>query len=346
MTRTSCPYCGVGCGVSVVDGVPRGDSDHPANFGRLCSKGAALKDTLALPDRLTVPMMHGREVSWDTALDHIASEFSRIRAEHGPDAIAFYVSGQFLTEDYYIANKLMKGFIGSGNIDTNSRLCMSSSVAGHVRAFGEDVVPGCYDDLEEADLVVQVGSNMAWCDPVLYQRLMAARDRRGTKIITVDPRRTATVESADLHLAVAPGSDVMLWSGLLAWLADNNSLDRDWIARHVSGLDDSLEAARRAAPSLRVVAAATQLRDDDLRAFYEMFARTERVVTLYSQGVNQSASGTDKVNAILNCHLATGRIGRAGHGALLAHRSAQCHGRTRSGRARQSAGRPYELCAR
>ena len=147
--------------MNVVDGVPKGDVAHPANFGRLCSKGAALKDTLGPKARLTVPMLHGREAGWDETLDHIAAEFSRIRAEHGPEAIAFYVSGQFLTEDYYVANKLMKGFIGAGNIDTNSRLCMSSSVAGHVRAFGEDVVPGCYEDLEEADLVIQVGSNMA-----------------------------------------------------------------------------------------------------------------------------------------------------------------------------------------
>jgi assimilatory nitrate reductase catalytic subunit len=304
----------VGCGVAVVDGIPRGDEAHPANFGRLCSKGAALKDTLALSDRLTVPMIEGKEASWDAALDLIAGEFSRIRESHGPEAIAFYVSGQFLTEDYYVANKLMKGFIGSGNIDTNSRLCMSSSVAGHVRAFGEDVVPGCYDDLEEADLVVQVGSNMAWCHPVLYQRLMAAKDRRGTKIVTLDPRRTATAETADLHLALAPGSDILIWSGLLVWLADHDALDRDWIARHVSGFDETLAAARRAAPLPEIVAAAAGLKSEDLRAFYDLFARTERVVTLYSQGVNQSASGTDKVNAILNCHLATGRIGRAGMG--------------------------------
>ena len=266
----------------MVDGVPKGDSAHPANFGRLCSKGAALKDTLALPDRLTVPMMHGQEATWDQALGHIAAEFSRIRAEHGPEAIAFYVSGQFLTEDYYAANKLMKGFIGAGNIDTNSRLCMSSSVAGHVRAFGEDVVPGCYDDLEEADLVIQVGSNMAWCHPVLYQRLMAARDKRGTKIICIDPRRTATAETADLHLGLAPGSDVMLWSGLLAYLANHDALDKDWIARHVSGFEESLEAAQNAAPSIAFVAAACGLRVEDVRNFYEMFTTTERVVTLYS----------------------------------------------------------------
>ena len=314
MTRTTCPYCGVGCGVAVIDGVPKGDAAHPANFGRLCSKGAALKDTLALTDRLAVPTLHGREASWDEALGHVAAEFLRIRAEHGPDAIAFYVSGQFLTEDYYVANKLMKGFIGSGNIDTNSRLCMSSSVAGHVRAFGEDVVPGCYDDLEEADLVIQVGSNMAWCHPVLYQRLMDARDKRGTKIITIDPRRTATAETADLHLALAPGADVVLWSGLLVYLANHNHLDKEWISRHVTGFEETLEAARKAAPTIAFTAAAASLKIEDVRAFFELFAATERVVTLYSQGVNQSVSGTDKVNAILNCHLATARIGRPGMG--------------------------------
>jgi assimilatory nitrate reductase catalytic subunit len=314
VTRTTCPYCGVGCGVAVKDGVPGGDADHPANFGRLCVKGAALKDTLTLPDRLTVPLLHGREAGWDETLDFIAGEFSHIRAEHGPDAIAFYVSGQFLTEDYYVANKLMKGFIGSGNIDTNSRLCMASSVAGHIRAFGEDIVPGCYEDLEEADLVVQVGSNMAWCHPVLYQRLMAAREKRGTTIVTIDPRRTATAETADLHLPIAPGGDVMLWSGLLVWLANRERIDKAWTGDHVSGLEAALEAARLAAPSLSFVAAATGMAVEDIRRFYEMFAATERVVTLYSQGVNQSASGTDKVNAILNCHLATGRIGRAGMG--------------------------------
>lgn len=312
--RTTCPYCGVGCGVSVVDGAPRGDSDHPANFGRLCSKGAALGNTLALPDRLTTPMMHGRQADWDQALGFIAAEFMRIRDAHGPDAIAFYVSGQFLTEDYYVANKLMKGFIGSGNIDTNSRLCMASSVAGHVRAFGEDVVPGCYEDLEEADLVVQVGSNMAWCHPVLYHRLMAAREKRGTKIVNIDPRRTVTAEMADLHLPLAPGMDALLFNGLLAYLADAGALDRGWIDAHVSGFDAALAAARRSAPSIEAVAAAADLAAEDVRQFYDRFARTERVVTLYSQGVNQSVNGADKVNAILNCHLATGRIGRAGMG--------------------------------
>jgi len=314
--RTTCPYCGVGCGLTVTGESLRGDPEHPANFGRLCSKGAALKDTLALNDRLIKPVLFGKEASWDQALDFIAAELSRIRATHGPGAIAFYVSGQFLTEDYYVANKLMKGFIGSGNIDTNSRLCMSSSVAGHVRAFGEDVVPGCYADLEEADLAVLAGSNMAWCHPVLYQRLMAARAKRGTKIVTIDPRRTPTAETADLHLPLAPGTDVLLFNGLLVYLAATGAIDRAFIEAHVAGHEEALAMARGTAPTIEFVASAADLPANDVRQFYELFARTRRAVTLYSQGINQSSSGTDKVNAILNCHLATGRIGRAGMGPL------------------------------
>ncbi|MBU6473902.1 MAG: molybdopterin-dependent oxidoreductase, partial [Alphaproteobacteria bacterium] len=182
---------------------------------------------------------------------------------------------------------------------------------GHLRAFGEDVVPGCYDDIGKADLVVQVGSNMAWCHPVLYQRLMAAR---GTKIVAIDPRRTATAETADLYLALRPGSDVSLFNGLLVHLAECGAMDHGWIARHVCGFADALDAARRDAPSIEAVAGATDLRAADVRRFYDLFARTERVVTLYSQGVNQSVCGTDKVGAILNCHLATARIGRPGMG--------------------------------
>jgi assimilatory nitrate reductase catalytic subunit len=221
--RTTCPYCGVGCGVLATpkpDGSVeiKGDPDHPANFGRLCSKGAALGETLSLDDRLLHPVVGGKRVGWDEALDHVASRFADTIREHGQDSVAFYVSGQLLTEDYYVANKLMKGFIGSANIDTNSRLCMASSVAGHKRAFGSDTVPGCYEDLELADLVVLVGSNLAWCHPVLYQRLAAARERRGTKVVVVDPRRTATCEIADVHLAIEPGSDVALFSGLLTHL--------------------------------------------------------------------------------------------------------------------------------
>ena len=194
-----------------------GDAEHPANFGRLCVKGSALAQVLTQEERLLYPQIHGARANWDDALDVVASTFEKTIAAHGPDSVALYVSGQLLTEDYYVANKLMKGFIGAANIDTNSRLCMSSSVAGHKRAFGADTVPGCYEDLELADLVVLVGSNLAWCHPVLYQRLAAAREKRGglPKIVNIDPRRTATSELADLQLSLAPGSDVALFNGLL-----------------------------------------------------------------------------------------------------------------------------------
>jgi assimilatory nitrate reductase catalytic subunit len=316
--RTTCPYCGVGCGVLAEvkpDGAiaVRGDPEHPANFGRLCSKGSALSETVGLDGRLLAPTIHGRLAGWDEALDLVATTFSKTVADHGPDSVAFYVSGQLLTEDYYVANKLMKGFIGSANIDTNSRLCMSSSVAGHKRAFGSDTVPGTYEDLELADLVVLVGSNLAWCHPVLYQRLAAAKQARpNMRVIVVDPRRTVTADIADLYLPVRADGDCGLFNGLFAWLATNGPLDRAYIDAHTTGFEAALAAA--GASDLAATAALTGLSFGDLHAFYDMFAATERTVTLYSQGVNQSSSGTDKVNAIINCHLATGRIGKPGMG--------------------------------
>jgi assimilatory nitrate reductase catalytic subunit len=313
--RTTCPYCGVGCGlVAAADGTLSADKDHPANNGRLCSKGAALGETLASDGRLLYPQMGGRNASWDEALDRIAAVFKQTIAAHGPDALALYVSGQFLTEDYYVANKLMKGFIGTANIDTNSRLCMASSVAGHVRAFGEDIVPGCYEDIELADLVVLVGSNTAWCHPVLYQRLVAAREHRGTKIVIIDPRRTATCDIADLHLAIRAGSDVAVFAGLLVHLSVEGVCDRKWTHGFAADFDAALDAARRTAPTLADAAAIADVAAADLGRVYDWFAATERTATLYSQGTNQSSAGTDKVNAIINCHLATGRIGRPGMG--------------------------------
>ncbi len=315
--RTTCPYCGVGCGVLAShrsDGsvVIAGDPDHPANFGRLCSKGAALAETVSLDGRLLTPLIDGRRESWNAALDRVATRFKETIAAHGPDSVALYVSGQILTEDYYVANKLMKGFIGSANIDTNSRLCMASSVAGHRRAFGSDTVPGCYEDLEEADLVVLVGSNLAWCHPVLFQRLAAAREARGTKIVVVDPRETATCAIADMHLAIASGTDVALFDGLLLALIGANATDRGFIERHTHGFREAVRVASQL--SVRRIAEITGLTQAQLHNFYDLFVRTERVVTVYSQGVNQSTSGTDKVNAIINCHLASGRIGKPGMG--------------------------------
>ena len=317
LVHTTCPYCGVGCGVvaepgNQLDATIKADVQHPANRGRLCSKGAALGATLDNGTRLTDPTLFGQRASWDEALRTVADRFRETIARHGPDSVAFYVSGQCLTEDYYVANKLMKGFIGSANIDTNSRLCMASSVAGHVRAFGEDVVPGVYDDWDEADLVVLVGSNAAWCHPVLYQRLQAARAARGTKVVVLDPRRTATADGADLHVPLAPNSDVAVFNGLLSYLHRAGRIDSVWVERHTVGLADALDAA--AAPAIETVAAEAGVDPELLEAFYELFAGTERVMTVFSQGVNQSSSGTDKVNAIINCHLATGRIGRPGAG--------------------------------
>ncbi|MGD7129882.1 molybdopterin oxidoreductase family protein, partial [Ralstonia pseudosolanacearum] len=249
------------------------------------------------------------------ALDAVAQGFRRIVDEHGPDAVALYVSGQLLTEDYYLANKLMKGFIGSANIDTNSRLCMSSAVAGHKRAFGEDLVPVCYDDLEAADLIVLVGSNTAWCHPILFQRIVRVKEARPeVKVVVVDPRHTATCELADLHLPIRPGTDVRLFNGLLSFLARRGAVDRDFVDLHTSGLDDALRTADADADDVAEVARACKLKLDDLLTFYGWFADTPRTITAFSQGVNQSSAGTDKVNSIINCHLLTGRIGHAGMG--------------------------------
>jgi assimilatory nitrate reductase catalytic subunit len=319
--RTTCPYCGVGCGVlATPDGqggaAIAGDPDHPANFGRLCSKGSALGETLGLETRLLHPEIGGRRTGWDEAIDHVAASIERTAKAHGPAAIAFYLSGQLLTEDYYVANKLAKGFIGTPHVDTNSRLCMASSVAGHRRAFGADIVPQCYDDLELADLVVLVGSNAAWCHPILYQRIQVARAERGVRVVNIDPRRTATSEGADLHLAIKPGTDAQLWNGLLSWLSDYSALDRHYIDEHTEGFAAALASARMEAGRVAQVAQVTGLPSNDIEQFYWWWAISERVVTCYSQGVNQSAHGTDKVNAIVNCHLATGRIGKPGSGPL------------------------------
>ncbi|MEA2922495.1 MAG: assimilatory nitrate reductase catalytic subunit, partial [Bradyrhizobium sp.] len=321
-TRTTCPYCGVGCGVLATPdqsggAAISGDPGHPANFGRLCSKGSALGETLGLEDRLLYPMIRCRKgvmerVAWGDALDHVAHRLRHIVARDGPGAVAFYLSGQLLTEDYYVANKLMKGFIGSANVDTNSRLCMASSVAGHRRAFGADTVPGCYDDLNQADLLVLVGSNAAWCHPVLFQRMLTNKQARGARSVVIDPRRTDTAGDADLFLGLKPGTDTALFSGLLVHLADTGALDRSYIERHTGGFEEALARARGIAGSVAATALATGLAEQDVAAFFQMFAATPRVVTLYSQGVNQSAQGTDKVNAIINCHLATARIGKPG----------------------------------
>lgn len=307
--RTTCAYCGVGCGITAQVTGDRsvriaGDADHPANFGKLCSKGTHLGETVALDGRLLHPMVGEEQAGWDEALDLVATRLRSCIEEHGPDSVAFYVSGQLLTEDYYVANKLMKGFIGSGNIDTNSRLCMSSAVAAHNRAFGEDVVPCSYDDLDAADLILLVGSNTAWCHPVIWQRIEKARERRGTKLVVIDPRRTETAEQADLHVPIAPDGDVALFNALLAEMHARRLVDEAFLKSRVDVPEHfwtGLIADHGIDPAV-------------FDKLADLLAQRPRTITLFSQGANQSVSGTDKGNAIINLHLATGRINRIGAG--------------------------------
>lgn len=318
--KTTCPYCGVGCGVlASIDeaGIVsvKGDMQHPANYGRLCSKGTALAETVYLQERLLYPEINDQQVTWEQATETVANRFSDIINQFGLGSVAFYVSGQLLTEDYYVANKLMKGFIGSANIDTNSRLCMSSAVAGYKRAFGEDCVPSSYDDLERAKLVVLTGSNTAWCHPVIFQRIMQARKTNpDLKVVVIDPRKTQTASSANLFLPIKPGTDAILFNGLLVWIDQHKEHNELFINHYTTGAEQTLAAARHSSPSVDIVASACALSVEQVEQFYRLFARTERVVTLFSQGINQSSSGTDKVNSIINCHLLTGRIGRPGMG--------------------------------
>ncbi|MDE1464440.1 nitrate reductase [Spartinivicinus poritis] len=317
--KTTCAFCGVGCGIEArVNNdkvIVRGDKQHPANFGRLCSKGMALGEIVNNKGRLLQPYIEGKTTSWQNAITKIATDFKQVVDHFGSEAIGFYLSGQLLTEDYYVANKLMKGFIGSPNIDTNSRLCMSSSVAAHKRAFGSDTVPGCYEDLEKAELIIIAGANLAWCHPVLYQRIIAAKQQApNLKIVVIDPRKTITAQTADLHLAIEPGTDVLLFNGLLHYLCQGNKLNNHFIRQYTEGFSLALQAATNEAHDLLFLAKHLAISSDLLTQFYRWFAETDKVVTLYSQGINQSSCGTDKVNSILNCHLAMGKIGKPGCG--------------------------------
>jgi assimilatory nitrate reductase catalytic subunit len=352
LQKTTCPYCGVGCGIDIeieievevevdtdtdtsisagintsMDTSPNldlasphrvltkltGTPEHPANFGRLCVKGSKLLETNTQDGRLLHPEVDGKQATWSDAIDTVATKFNQIIAEHGPDAVAFYVSGQLLTEDYYVANKLMKGYIGSANIDTNSRLCMSSAVAAYKRAFGADAVPCCYEDLEHTELLILIGSNAAWTHPVLFQRMERAKKANpDMRVVFVDPRRTASCELADLHLAIKPGTDVALFNGLLNYLAENDAIDQAYIEAHTQRFEQTLE---QAAPwKMASVAEYCDIDLSSLEQFYQLFALSNKAISFYSMGVNQSTSGVDKANSIINCHLATGMLGKEGCG--------------------------------
>ncbi len=275
-------------------------------------KGAALGQTLTPQGRLLNAEVNGQRVSLDAALDAAAAGLRAVIDQYGPQAVAFYGSGQLLTEDYYVANKLMKGYIGAANIDTNSRLCMASAVVGYKRALGADAVPCCYEDLEQADLVLLVGSNAAWAHPVVWQRLMQAKLQRPAMcIVVIDPRRTASCDQADLHLPLRPGSDTALFSGLLHWLAQQDGIDASMLP-HLNGVDETLTAA--AQWGVARVAEACDLTVQQVAHFFQLFSQHDRVLTLWCMGINQSATGSDNNQAILNLHLLTGKIGRAGCG--------------------------------
>lgn len=317
--QTTCPYCGVGCGVTLTrqreQDIPVGDKAHPANVGRMCVKGSALHETIGLQGRLLHPEVDGKETDWNGALNKVAQRLQETLEKHGPESVAFYVSGQLLTEDYYVANKLMKGYIGSANIDTNSRLCMSTAVAAHKRVFGADAVPASYEDLELADLVLLYGSNLAWTHPVVYQRIAAAKAARPEmKIVVVDPRRTSTAELADLHLPIKPGTDIQLVDGLLAYLINEGYEDRDFIDSHTEGYDNIRNDISIRSGDINTIADSCDIRLKDLKQFYQWFAGTEKVVSVFSQGINQSSRGVDQASLILYSHLISGRIGQAGSG--------------------------------
>ncbi len=327
-TRSTCPYCGVGCGVIIasvgtqITGV-RGDPDHPANFGRLCAKGSALHLTAAAPvtlqARLLQPMRREhrgaapRPVDWNTALDFAATGLHQIVSEYGSDAIGFYVSGQLLTEDYYVFNKLAKGLIGTNNIDSNSRLCMSSAVAGYKQTLGADAPPCNYDDVNHAQCIFIVGANPAFAHPVLFRRIEdAKRVNPALKIIVADPRRTDSCEIADLFLQIEGGTDVLLFNGMLHIMLWEGWMDAAYIAAHTTGFDALKASVRDATPER--VAQICGISRDELQAAARMFATSAATLSLYCQGLNQSSSGTAKNAALINLHLASAQIGKPGAG--------------------------------
>ena len=334
-TRSTCPYCGVGCGVIIeseagqISGV-RGDPDHPANFGRLCTKGSTLHltatKTIAMHTRLLQPQLRARRedarevVGWDTALDTAADRFADIARTHGPDAVGFYISGQLLTEDYYVFNKLAKGLIGTNNVDTNSRLCMSSAVAGYKQTLGADAPPACYDDLNQAATLFIAGSNTAFAHPILYRRIEdAKRANPLQRMVVVDPRRTDTAEAADLFLQIQPGTDVALFNGMLHVMLWEGWVDAAYIAAHTSGFDALKTRVREFTP--KDTASLCGIKEADLVQAARWFAGLDDAgaprkptLSLYCQGLNQSSSGTAKNAALINLHLATGQIGKPGAG--------------------------------
>ncbi len=327
-TRSTCPYCGVGCGVLIesdgqqITGV-RGDPDHPANLGKLCTKGSTLHLTaaqpIALQTRLLNPMQRAsrgaeaQAIEWHEAIDLAANRLADVVTRHGPDAVGLYLSGQLLTEDYYVFNKLAKGLIGTNNVDTNSRLCMSSAVAGYKATLGADAPPACYDDVNHAQCLFIVGSNTAFAHPILFRRIEAAKRKNpNMKVIVADPRRTDTAGLADLYLPVQPGSDVALFHGMLHLMLWEGWVDQAFIDAHTEGFADLKALVRDYTPAH--VSEICGITTAQLQQATEWFAKSGATLSLYCQGLNQSSSGTAKNASLINLHLATGQIGKPGAG--------------------------------
>lgn len=333
--KTICPYCGVGCGLEVSppaqpgkavnrdkEGTPiwqvRGDRSHPSSQGMVCVKGATITESLH-KDRLLYPMLRQsldapfRRVSWEEALDRIVSQIQTVRDSQGADAICMYGSGQFYTEDYYVAQKLVKGCLGTNNFDANSRLCMSSAVAGYIQSFGSDGPPCCYEDLEQTDCAFLIGTNAAECHPIAFNRLRKHHKRnRNVKMIVVDPRRTQTAEAADLHLPIRPGTDIDLLNGIAHLLMRWEKLDTLFIDECTAGFPKYAEVIRHYPPER--VAHQCGIDVDQLETAARYWAESDRVLSLWSMGVNQSTEGTAKVCTLINLHLMTGNVGKPGTG--------------------------------
>lgn len=336
VTKTLCPYCGVGCGLDVLpparpgrpvnrdsEGNPmwqaRGDRNHPSSKGQVCVKGGTIGESLD-KNRLLYPMMRDaldqpfHRVTWEAALQRIVAEIQKTLAERGPEGISLYGSGQFQTEDYYLAQKLLKGCLGTNNFDANSRLCMSSAVAGYIQSFGSDGPPSCYDDLEHTDCAFLIGTNTAECHPIVFNRLKKhhKKNRRKVKLIVVDPRRTDTAKDADLHLAIKPGTDIALLNGIAYLLLKNAQIEPAFIDECTVGFGQYVEVLQHYPPER--VAEICGIPVKEIEQAAKWWGESERVLSLWSMGINQSSEGTAKVRTIINLHLMTGNVGRPGAG--------------------------------
>lgn len=323
--RSVCPYCGVGCGVILETEKGKvfkvqGDPEHPANRGKLCTKGMNLHKTIHTPDRLTQPLMRESKnsffvpASWDKALERISTSFQSLINQYGTESIAFYISGQLLTEDYYVVNKLAKGFLKANNVDSNSRLCMSSAAMGYRRAFGVDAPPSSYEDVNFSDCIFIIGSNMAYCHPVIFMQVVEAKQKKGDnlKIIVADPRKTPTAGIADIYLPINPGSDVALLNAMIHVLINERLIDREYISSHTEGFEELEKTVKEYSPDK--VSEVCGIPSSMIREAALVYGRSKAALSFWAMGLNQSSQGTDKNNALINLSLVTGNIGRPGAG--------------------------------